>query len=526
MGKMSSRSQTRKKVGHVKDKIRKALHSKKRKKSTQREEEEEKEEEEDPEAHHDEKVTVGSSSDDGSGKPDDELHDQADKAGDFKSLGLSEWLVRQASAVGITKPTLVQQNCIPAALEGKDVCGVAKTGSGKTAAFAMPILQRLGQDPHGLFAIVLTPTRELAIQIAEQFSALGAPIGLRHAVVIGGMDMMKQAVELSHKPHVIVATPGRLADHITAAGTMTLKRVKTIVFDEADRLLENTSFAADIETIIAALPSQRQVMLFTATALSVDVDATDEDLSNTVHERLRLRSPVFTYTVASPEATVARLEQSYVLMPAHVRHAFLVNVLRSVGFTSEDEDASAPRSIASPSCIVFTSTCRSCAEIALLLKELNVSSTALHSQLSQAERLASLGKFRSGHSAVLVATDVASRGLDIAPVATVINFNVPKAPTDYIHRVGRTARAGRGGRAITLMSEHDVALLHAIEARVGVHMAAYDKLEESDVLKSLTKVNVARRAGAWAADALYSCLMMSKIARRLLWILTLEAREV
>jgi ATP-dependent RNA helicase DDX49/DBP8 len=197
----------------------------------------------------------------------------------------------------------------------------------------------------------------------------------------------------------------------------------------------------------------------------------------------RTRARAHRFEVRGSTATVASLVQEYVLMPSHVRHCYFVAVLRA--FMASDEKGS---------CIVFTSTCKSCAELSLLLRELKIPCAALHSQMSQNDRIESLTRFKSNYVRVLVATDVASRGLDIAPVRVVLNFNVPKAVDDYIHRVGRTARAGRGGRAVTLMSERDVTLIHAIEAKVGTTLAAYEGLNEDEVLRTLNSVNVARRA--------------------------------
>eukprot|EP00040_Diaphanoeca_grandis_P016395 m.84602 g.84602 ORF g.84602 m.84602 type:complete len:550 (+) comp25772_c0_seq4:193-1842(+) len=391
----------------------------------------------------------------------------------FEQLELAPWIVKQCGAVGMNKPTEVQVGVIPQVLKGFDVCGYAKTGSGKTAAFALPILQNLSKDPYGVYAIVLTPTRELAVQIGEQFTALGNPIGLRCCVIVGGLDMMKQGLELSRRPHVIVATPGRLADHICSGDGVRLKRVKYLVLDEADRLLDNESFGPNLDTIFKALPASRQTLLFSATAITKNIAVLET-----------LRQPVITFEVKSDIATVSKLKQEYLLTPAHVRHCYFVNLMLAL---KVDEKKSS-------SCIVFTSTCRSCEEIALLLQELNIKCVALHSQMSQSDRLGNLARFRSSYVKILVATDVASRGLDIAPVGMVVNFNIPKAVNDYIHRVGRTARAGRDGRSVTLMSEHDVDLLHAVEERVGIKMAAFDGLKEDDVLRMLSKVNVARRA--------------------------------
>ncbi|KAF9961210.1 hypothetical protein BGZ70_008337, partial [Mortierella alpina] len=183
----------------------------------------------------------------------------------FGQLGLASWLVNALKAMSISKPSEIQTKCIPEILAGRDVIGGAKTGSGKTAAFALPILQKLSEDPYGVFAVILTPTRELAFQIAEQFNVLGKTINLKDVVVVGGLDMMTQAIALSKRPHIIIATPGRLRDHINSSGdSMNLSRVKFLVLDEADRLLTET-FADDLGGILEALPKKRQTLLFTAT---------------------------------------------------------------------------------------------------------------------------------------------------------------------------------------------------------------------------------------------------------------------
>ena len=182
----------------------------------------------------------------------------------FHSLSLDDWVVQACSSLGIRRPTPVQASCIPPILRGRDCIGCARTGSGKTAAFALPILQKLAVDPFGVFALVLTPTRELAIQIADQFKAFGAHIPARVAVVVGGMDMMEQGLALANKPHLVIGTPGRIADHIKSTDTLSLRRVRHLVMDEADRLLA-PSFQTDLETIFSALPAKRQTLVFSAT---------------------------------------------------------------------------------------------------------------------------------------------------------------------------------------------------------------------------------------------------------------------
>uniref|UniRef100_A0A8C4LDJ8 RNA helicase n=1 Tax=Equus asinus TaxID=9793 RepID=A0A8C4LDJ8_EQUAS len=343
----------------------------------------------------------------------------------FAELGLSSWLVEQCRQLGLKQPTPVQLGCIPAILEGRDCLGCAKTGSGKTAAFVLPILQKLSEDPYGIFCLVLTPTRELAYQIAEQFRVLGKPLGLKDCIIVGGMDMMAQALELSRKPHVVIATPGRLADHLRSSSTFSIKKIRFLVLDEADRLLEQgcTDFTVDLEAILAAVPARRQTLLFSAT------------LTDTLRELqgLATNKPFFW-------------------------------------------EAQAP----------------TCQILCMMLRKFGFPAVALHSTMRQKERFAALAKFKSSIYRILIATDVASRGLDIPTVQVVINHNTPGLPKIYIHRVGRTARAGRQGQAITLVTQYDIHLVHAIEEQIKKKLEEFS-VQEADVLQILTQVNVVRR---------------------------------
>ncbi|EDO43011.1 predicted protein [Nematostella vectensis] len=384
----------------------------------------------------------------------------------FAGLGLNKWLVSQCVAMGIKKPTEIQLNCVPPILQGRDCIGCAKTGSGKTAAFALPILQKLCDDPYGIFAVVLTPTRELAFQIADQFKVLGRPIGLKEAVIVGGLDMMKQALSLANKPHVVIATPGRLADHIKSTDTLNLKKIQFLVLDEADRLLD-PSFGDDLKVIFDAVPEKRQTLLFSAT------------LTDTMGELQKMSgSQPFSYEVQSDIATVAELDQRYLLTPAHVRDCYLVHLLR------ENDD--------NQSVIVFTHTCKNCQVLVSMFHKLGLTCVGLHSLLSQGERLAALARFKSGTIKILVATDVASRGLDIPQVELVVNSNIPADPKDYIHRVGRTARAGRGGMAISMVTQYDIDRVKKIEEKINTKLTEYTT-SEKEVLTLLKAVLVARR---------------------------------
>jgi len=407
---------------------------------------------------------------------------------DFGELGLDSWLARQCTSLGMARPTPVQQNCIPAILKGQDVIGAAKTGSGKTLAFALPVVQTLSVDPYGIYALVLTPTRELAIQIADQFRIVGKPINIRVAVVVGGVDQVQQGRELHQKPHVVIATPGRLADLLESQGdAFSLRQAKYLVLDEADRLLEGGgNFDGQLATIFAALPPKtaRQTLLFSAT-ISDSIEAIRQGC------RDEGRPEPFVWQGSndkSSAATVSQLDQRIVLTPPSddAKDAYLVALIEN---HFEPEESS--RDLV----MVFTQTCRSCQVISMTLNALGFKSAALHSMISQKERTAGLAKFRSAQVRILVATDLASRGLDIPEVQLVINHNVPPATKNYIHRVGRTARAGRRGRALTLVTPHDVKLLQAVEAIAlgpGKKMPEQE-VDETRVGEIVAQVSVTKR---------------------------------
>jgi ATP-dependent RNA helicase DDX49/DBP8 len=394
----------------------------------------------------------------------------ASGATSWRDLGLSPWLSGACTEMGLRRPTPIQVACIPPALQGKDILGSAETGSGKTAAFALPILQALSEDPFGVFAVVLSPARELSSQIAEQFSALGARMQVRVAVVVGGVDMMHQALLLSERPHVVIGTPGRLADHLRSSGgaAAAMRNTRFLVIDEADRMLEQ-GFSEDLGAILQRLPAQRQTLLFSAT-----MSRALERL-----QRLALRAP-HVADLSPAEGVPGGLTLEYIFVPSNVRDAYLTHVVRGLaesGLTA----------------VVFTSTCRACEELSVTLKALGVECAPLHSQQPQARRLAAIGRFKQGTLKLLVATDVAARGIDIPQVGAVVNHNVPALPRDFVHRCGRTARAGRAGRAVTLVSQYDVEVLLAIEGAIGRKMVALEP-DEDEVLASLHEVASARRA--------------------------------
>ena len=384
-----------------------------------------------------------------------------DSKASFATLNVSPWLIASLAALEIKRPTGIQKGCIPRILEGRDVIGGSRTGSGKTVAFTVPILQKWAEDPVGIYAVILTPTRELALQIFEQIKAISAPQSLKPILITGGTEMRPQALALSKRPHVVIATPGRLADHILTSGTDTtigLRRVKVVVLDEADRLLASGpgSMLADVETCLSALPpsDERQTCLFTATL-------TPEVLAVKSLQRAKDRPPIFVCETDTTAISVPpTLKQTYLQVPLTYREVYLHILLLTAS------------NLAKKSVMIFCNRTATANLIERLLRQLDHRVTSLHSVLPQKDRTDNLARFRALAARILVATDVASRGLDVPEVDLVINYDVPRNPDDYIHRVGRTARAGKSGEAITLIGQRDVSLFLAIESRIGV------KLEE------------------------------------------------
>ncbi|KDR83799.1 hypothetical protein GALMADRAFT_133209 [Galerina marginata CBS 339.88] len=420
----------------------------------------------------------------------------------FASLEISIPLQTALKSMSIKAPTEVQAAC-------RDCIGNAKTGSGKTIAFALPILQKLSVDPYGIFALVLTPTRELAFQIAEQFTVLGGSLNIRTAVVVGGMDMMSQALELGNRPHVVIATPGRIVDHLrSTSGEWDLSRVKFLVLDEADRLLTPT-FSPELGYLFNVLPKQRQTCLFTAT-LTPSIEILAE-----APPRPGKQKP-FIHRMQEAIETVSTLKQHYLLVPSHVRESYLYHLLCNPPESTLRLRRTQPEPVKSgkkptkskakkikvdhsedepeqpPPTIIFCAKPRTAAYLTLLLKTLMIRSTALHSRLTQRERLSSLSLFRSSVVPVLISTDVGARGLDIEDVAIVINWDLPNEPEEYIHRVGRTARAGKGGIAISFVTERDEERILKIEDRIKTKLEEMT-LPEDKVLDKLSAVSTAKR---------------------------------
>jgi len=391
----------------------------------------------------------------------------------FKELGVCEDLIQACTRMGWHHPTRIQKESLPHALQGRDVIGLAQTGSGKTAAFALPILQALlnafneKQNITG-YALVIAPTRELAFQIGKQFEALGAEIKVQVAVLVGGVDNMTQSIALAKRPHVIVGTPGRIVHHLENTKGFSLRALRYLVLDEADRLL-NLDFEQELNTILKVIPRERHTYLYSATMTSKVQKL----------QRASLNDPV-KVEVSTKYATVDTLLQQYTFIPAKYKDCYLVYMLNE---------------LAGNSVIIFVATCLNCQKLTLMLRNLGFAAVPLHGNMAQPKRLAALHKFQAGERKILVATDVASRGLDIPLVDVVVNYDTPTHSKDYIHRVGRTARAGQSGRAISVVTQYDVELFQRIEELIGAKMELF-KTEEAQVLTLLERVSEAQRLAA------------------------------
>jgi ATP-dependent RNA helicase DDX27 len=375
----------------------------------------------------------------------------------FVQLTLSRPLLRGIAAMGFVKPTPIQAACIPAALSGRDICASAVTGSGKTAAFCLPILERLLHRTSGSSrALILTPTRELAAQCLGMLSSLAQFTNLRAALVVGGSkNLPSQAAELRTRPDIIVATPGRLLDHVTNSAGVALSDLEFLVMDEADRLLD-LGFQDEVMELVKACPVQRQTLLFSATMNTKVDDLIKLSLKRPVRIRVSDKNTARSGTATSSSGTndievAPHLEQEFVRIRSGNegvnREAILLALLTRT-FTTQT--------------IVFFDTKIRAHRVMILCGLCGIKCAELHGNLTQTQRLSALESFRNGEVSVLLATDLAGRGIDIPNVETVVNFEMPAQVSTYIHRIGRTARAGRGGRSCTLIGEGRRHLMKAV----------------------------------------------------------------
>ncbi|GAX15458.1 ATP-dependent RNA helicase DDX49/DBP8 [Fistulifera solaris] len=495
----------------------------------------------------------------------------------FEDLGLADPLIKTCRELGFRKPTPVQRVVIPFLLQQRHshLMALASTGSGKTAAFCLPILQHLSEDPYGIYAVVLTPTRELAKQIHQQVVALGSSYRVQSALVVGGLDSVRQSCELDQRPHFCVATPGRLATLLRGPQPPKLGQVQYLVLDEADRLLTpHSGFERDVAELLLHCTSNKprrmpcQTLLFSATmtkSLESLEDIAGSGLGRLPLEKFMIQDHAVENADSAKliktnkssskedindesdeESSVKKmkqesngdegddepdeggksipkipegLSQQYIFMPSRVRDAYLLAAVRTLmayggrspdqvvaeakklkrdkrkkfSKQSKDEYDHEKEATKARSAIIFVSTCERAALVSGILSHVGVENVALHSLLSQNRRLASLGKFKSQQVRVLVATDVASRGLDIPTVDLVINSELPRSAFCYVHRVGRTARAGRRGKAISLVAESEVALVHAAERVSGRALEKCTEVTDDIAIQLLGSVTKAAR---------------------------------
>jgi ATP-dependent RNA helicase RhlE len=369
----------------------------------------------------------------------------------FSDLGLGREVLDAVRDAGYTEPTPIQREAIPLALQGRDLIGLAQTGTGKTAAFTLPIIDRLLHGPHRVRALILTPTRELAVQVEESFRKYGKHSGLKVAPIYGGVSLEPQTKALRKGVDVIVATPGRLLDHLERQNVV-FDDLEVLVLDEADRMLD-MGFAPQINRVVNEIPNYRQTLLFSAT-MPPEVEALS---------RKYLRKPQVVQ-VGRRSMAASTIAHAVYPVPRARKTELLTELLKRESMESV---------------LIFTRTKHGADRVVRDLQHAGVQATAMHGDKSQGERTRALQDFKRGKIRVLVATDVAQRGLDINGISHVINFDVPQEPEDYVHRIGRTGRAASTGDAYTFMAPDEIAMVRTIERVIGqeiprISMPGYD----------------------------------------------------
>lgn len=365
------------------------------------------------------------------------MHTEPQPAQGFPALGLTPQILAQLTRQKITMPTPIQHQAIPIAVSGKDVIGIAQTGTGKTFAFGLPMLQQLAMRPGR--ALILLPTRELAAQVGEALGPFASTLGIGIVVFVGGEPMHKQRTALRRNPRVLIATPGRLNDHLEQR-TISLKEVNILVLDEADRMLD-MGFKPQIDRILAHVPRTRQTMLFSATMPREILELATKEM----HLPLRIE-------VAPPGTAAAKVEQELCIVRKEDKQMLLEQMLREHG----------------GSVLVFSRTKHGAKKITRILREHQFSAAEIHANRSLNQRKEALSGFKSGRYRVLVATDIAARGIDVTGIAVVINYDLPDDAADYVHRIGRTGRAGREGLAISFATPDQASDIRSIERLVRI----------------------------------------------------------
>ncbi|HEX8725097.1 MAG TPA: DEAD/DEAH box helicase [Gemmatimonadaceae bacterium] len=357
----------------------------------------------------------------------------------FAALGLSEPVLRAVDAAGYRTPTPIQAEAIPLVLKGRDIIGLAQTGTGKTAAFTLPLVDRLHGGPRRTRALILTPTRELCVQVEESVRKYAKFSDLDVAPVYGGVPLDPQQKALRAGVDIVVATPGRMIDHLERQNVV-FDDLELLVLDEADRMLD-MGFAPQINRIVAQIPPYRQTLLFSAT-MPPEVEAL---------ARKYLRKPQVVQ-IGLRSAAASTVSHAVYPVPADRKTALLAELLRAEGMDSV---------------LVFTRTKHGADRVVRQLEHEGISATAMHADKTQAQRTRALSDFKEGKIRVLVATDIAQRGLDISGISHVINYDVPQQPEDYVHRIGRTGRADSTGDAFTFMAPDEIAMVRTIERILG-----------------------------------------------------------
>ena len=373
----------------------------------------------------------------------------------FKELELSPELLKSVERAGFEEATPIQSETIPLALSRKDVIGQAQTGTGKTAAFGLPMLEKIDTNRHELQGLVIAPTRELAIQTQEELYRLGRDKRVRVQAVYGGADIGRQIRGLKDRPHIVVGTPGRMLDHINRH-TLKLGTVETLVLDEADEML-NMGFLEDIESIISKVPEERQTLLFSATMPPAIKNIGVKFMKSPTHVKIKAK-----------EMTADLIDQYYVRAKEYEKFDIMTRLF----------DVQTPELT-----IVFGRTKRRVDELARGLEARGYRAEGIHGDLSQQKRMSVLRSFKNGHLDILVATDVAARGLDISGVTHVYNYDIPQDPESYVHRIGRTGRAGKGGMSVTFVTPNEMSYLHVIENLTKKRMATLRPPTEKEAFK-------------------------------------------
>ena len=350
----------------------------------------------------------------------------------FTGLGIAPRLLDIIASLKFTTPTPIQEKAIPVAIEGKDIIGIAQTGTGKTLAFGVPMIQRIGQTKTQ--GLIILPTRELALQVEEMLHWVGRSLGLKTALLIGGMSMRPQMSAIQRRPHIIIGTPGRINDHLNQK-TLSLNGVSILVLDEADRMLD-MGFAPQIKQILHKVPKDRQTMLFSATM--------PDNVVRIATEHMKLP---FRVEIARPGTTAERVEQELFVLKKEQKISLLEKMLEQYR----------------GSILVFSRTKHGARKICHSVRMMGHSVAEIHSDRSLSQRREALEGFKSGKYRILIATDIASRGIDVTGIELVINFDLPENPEDYVHRIGRTARAGAAGRAISFATPEQKRAVRDIE---------------------------------------------------------------